>query len=418
MIFRVVFDPQIQYNTRMFTDKTIDYRTRFIEFYFNELHEHPIFQEMSNLSENSPWHRESSVAIHTDMVVAEFISRSPENWNQVDMVGAVAAAFHDFGKPESMEELYREDRGNYKRFAGHEKVSARIFEDWAASNMATMEWLGLEAKHIHMIAWLCEYHLPWALKKPEKRRALALTAMYIERECSALLDPFYTQATQQEVYSANILERLLLSDTWGRISDDAETKRQNALIWVAEFQQLKLHIQLNPETIYEHAGPRRFGTEDDSAPVLYVAIGAPACGKSTFRRELNEETLIHNLDDLRREWYNDDNVDMQTIWKRSTEDKQFMNKVHKHFIELIKTGQNVYGDNTNASSKVRRFYVTEARKHGYKVVALLFPTPLQILLDRQKSRGDEAVPDFAIKNIWNAISQPQIGEFDEILVIE
>ncbi|KKL16328.1 hypothetical protein LCGC14_2496670, partial [marine sediment metagenome] len=41
----------------MFTDNT-DYRSRFIEFYFNELHEHPIFQEMSNLTEGSPWHRE------------------------------------------------------------------------------------------------------------------------------------------------------------------------------------------------------------------------------------------------------------------------------------------------------------------------------------------------------------------------
>ena len=88
---------------------TIDYRSRFIEFYFNELQTHPIFQEMNSLAEESPWHREDSIGIHTNMVVSEFISRSPANWERVDMVGALACAFHDFGKPKAMEIVFRED---------------------------------------------------------------------------------------------------------------------------------------------------------------------------------------------------------------------------------------------------------------------------------------------------------------------
>ena len=80
---------------------TIDYRSRFIEFYFNELQTHPIFQEMNSLAEESPWHREGSIGIHTNMVVSEFISRSPNKWEQVDVVGAMAP--HELVAADAME---------------------------------------------------------------------------------------------------------------------------------------------------------------------------------------------------------------------------------------------------------------------------------------------------------------------------
>ncbi len=393
------------------TEEKQDLCSRFIEFYHNELHSHPIFQEMNNLAEESPWHRENSIGIHTDMVVAEYLTRCPADWTIVDMVGAMACAFHDFGKPSAMEIVYREDRGNYKRFGGHEKVSARIFEDWAVQNMATMEYLGLETKHIHMIAWLCEYHLPWAIKKTDKRRNLALTALYIERECGP--DLHYTEF--KGMHSVQLLSRVLLSDTYGRISDDPETKRENAHNWCSEFEYFKEQV-FNSNLLSE---PQ---PDEDDRPVLYMAIGAPACGKSTFRQELADDTLIHNMDELRCEWYLEDgqnsDEDYDIAYKRSTEDKQFTSKVHQNFMQLIKTGQNVYCDNTNASAKRRRFYVTEAHKRGYKTVAVLFPTPLQTLLDRQKSRKDKTVPEYAVRRLWEAISQPSFGEFDEILVID
>ncbi len=391
---------------------TIDYRSRFIEFYFNELQAHPIFQYMNSLAEESPWHREDSIGIHTNMVVSEFISRSPDTWERVDMVGAMACAFHDFGKPKAMEVVYREDRGDYKRFPGHEKMSARIFEDWAVSNMDKMEYLGLELKHVHMIAWLCEYHLPWGIKKGYKREALARTALYIECECQD--DPF----CGEEVHDVNILERVLLSDTWGRISDDFETKRANALAWANEFTKLKI------EMFYKHDADEQIRSDpDEEEAVLYMSIGAPASGKSTFGEGFGSDVLIHNWDNLREEFYVDEptgdrDTDYDLAFDRSVEDKEFVSKCHQHFISLIKTGKSVYVDNTNASAKRRRFFVDQADRRGYRKVAVLFPTPLQTLLDRQKSRTDKTVPINAVKQIWESISMPQIGEFDEIWVIE
>lgn len=380
------------------TTHTDNFRSRFIEFYYNELQDHPIFHEMNTLAEDSPWHREESIGIHTNMVVAEYISRTPPVWSQVDVVGAMACAFHDFGKPTSMEVVYREDRGEYKRFTGHEKISARIFEDWAASNLDTLSYLGLSPKHIHMIAWLCEYHLPWAIKKDDKRRNLALTALYIERECAKEMSLY------NYPHEANILERCLLSDTYGRISDDAETKRNNALLWCAEFSAYKHSLSIDDK--------------DESAPTLYIAIGAPGCGKSRFRQTL-PDAVVHNMDELRMKWYATGNTDedYDAAYLASTKDNKFTSKVHQHFIELMKTGKDIYCDNTNASPKRRRFYVDQAHRREYKVVGVLFPTPLQTLFDRQKTRPDKTVPDFAVRRIWDAVSQPQIGEFDEIRTV-
>lgn len=394
-----------------------DYKNRSILWYEEEFKISPLYLDMEETIEESPWHRERNVAVHTNMVVAEFISRSPDSWTIVDVVGFMAVVFHDTGKPSALEIVYREDRGNYKRFGGHEKVSARIFEDWAISNMGTMKYLGLELKHIHMIAWLCEYHLPWGIKKPAKRVSLARTALYIERECQDSL--FLVGGWDSQHQRVDILERVLLSDTWGRISDDFELKRTDALAWVAEFTKFKIKMFYEHD-IHEYSERIRSG---DERPTLYMSIGAPGCGKTTFRRTLSDEVLIHNLDNLREEWYVDEptgdkTIDYDLAYLRSTEDKQFSSKVHQHFMELVKTGESIYCDNTNASPKRRRFYVDQASSRGYKTIAVLFPTPLQTLIDRQKSRTDKTVPLAAVNQIWDAISQPQIGEFDEILVIE
>ena len=380
----------------------VDLRSRFIEFYHNELSFHSTFERMRSTVEDSPWHREANVGVHTDMVVAEYISRSPEVWNERDVVGAMACAFHDFGKPDAEETVWREDRGDYRRYTGHEKMSARLFESWAAENFGRIEYLGLDVTDIYKITWLCEHHLPWGVRKPLKREALALTSLFIDD---------YTDD--------NILERVLLSDTWGRISDDAETKHANALAWVEEFVTFKAEV--NAKRL---EGP----IVKPKRPRLFIAIGAPACGKSTFRDELDQDenfgdVLIHNMDEMRIKFYLDPDIanvtdeDYDYAYQRSTEDKAFGSRVHQEFIQMIKTGKNIYGDNTNASAKRRAFYVTEARKKGYTVVAVLFPISLDECLERQKTRTDKTVPAFAVANLYNAIQMPQLGEFDMIRIV-
>ena len=59
---------------------------------------------MASMSEgNSPWHRENTIGIHTDMVVSHYLANSPNEWDKQEVLGAFACAFHDVGKPRASE---------------------------------------------------------------------------------------------------------------------------------------------------------------------------------------------------------------------------------------------------------------------------------------------------------------------------
>ena len=103
------------------------YRGAFLELYA-QLTTTDMFLVMEQTVEASPWHREANVKVHTDMVVSEYVQRTDAakiQWERTDFLGAAACAFHDTGKPAAKIQKYREDRGNYFAFHGHEVVSSR-----------------------------------------------------------------------------------------------------------------------------------------------------------------------------------------------------------------------------------------------------------------------------------------------------
>jgi len=152
-------------------------------------------------------------------------------------------------------------------------------------------------------------------------------------------------------------------------------------------------------------------------PTLIMPIGASGSGKSTLRTKLlldNPELTIYSWDDLRLEFYSS-NYD--EAYKLATEDNNFGKKVNARFMELIKTGNDIYVDNVNVSKKRRAFFINEARRRGYFIRAVVFPVALDVILSRQLTRTDKTVPDFAVRNQYRSIQAPQFGEFDDVQVI-
>ena len=200
----------------------MDYKQAFLSWYDNFKHT-DLFLSMEAISENSPWHREATVGIHTEMVVDEYVNaadlyhsdecRIDPIWDRMTYLGAIAAAFHDVGKPAARTAKFSEARGNYFSYPGHELMSARLFEDYA-----TKRFPMFGAQDIYVICWMLEHHMPWEVKDKTKRENMAKTVKMYD-----LLDVF---------------TRLLLSDQYGRTSDDAETKRADVRAWIAEFREL------------------------------------------------------------------------------------------------------------------------------------------------------------------------------------
>lgn len=357
---------------------------KFIHWYNEDFKQTELWQPMVDTCEGSPWHREHSVGVHTDMVVTHYLLQWSNDiyWSANDRMifGAIACAFHDTGKPGARVAKHSEARGDYFAFSGHEKMSARIWEDYAVSNWEMLSaTFGLVPLDIFKIGFLIEQHKPWDLKKEAKLNMLAETLFVFD-----LGLPFNC---------------MLVADNKGRISDDAETKIQNALDWLSNFN-IRAGVEY-PDRSFE------------GKPIMFVPIGASATGKSTLGKQFNATSF--SMDTLRTEWYGDD---YSEAFQASCDDKEFNAKVMKRFNEIVNTKEPIFLDNTNTSRKGRTKFITQAKHKGYHVIAFLMPVSLDQLNDRQGTRLDKFIPPGVSYRQYMGLGLPQIGEVDDIQVLD
>ena len=358
----------------------------FIRWYHNVFQQDVLFKVMETTTEGSPWHREINVGVHTNMVVSEYINGLNSDWSRDHVIGALAAAFHDIGKPDACRKngiKFKPERGNYLSFGGHELISARMWEDYAVRNWVELkETFDLVPYDIYSVSFLIEYHLPWGIKKTQKLDNIALTSI----------------VTSQPLVYTN----LLLADTYGRISDDQVEKRTKVHAWVDNF--LTEVVPRQAASDYEPA---------NGQPVMILPIGPSGAGKSTHQAGF-EDFEHYSWDDLRHEFYHAD--DYAKAYEMSCDDNQFQSRVNARFMDIVKAGKNIYVDNVNIGKRRRNFFITEARRKGYFVQAVLFPVDLMTLMNRQISRPEKTVPEYAVRQHFMNLQVPQFGEVDDVIV--
>ena len=366
---------------------------KFVNWYHEYFRNSLLYRNMESTVEGSPWHRERNVGVHTDMVVAQYLAQVPvDAWTIETLCGALACTFHDVGKPSAEEVRFKPERGEYRAYSGHEVVSARMWEEFAVTQWHVLKELsGLEFTpfHIYSVAWMIEHHLPYGVKKADKLDRFHRTAQVVSGGGSAFTD-------------------VLTADGFGRISDDADTKRQNVLEFCDEFLP---HQQSKPDWI-------QLPLWQQMDKVCVLPIGASGSGKSTWTvdfAELQSNIVVsHSWDELRLEWYDPD--DYSHAFEMQCADKDFGKKANARFMEELDQFNVVVVDNTNTSKKRRAFHVNSARQKGFFLLAVLFPVSYMQLGERQGGRTDKSVPPNAVFRQHGSVQMPFYGEFDQILV--
>lgn len=363
-------------------------RGKFIAWYNNEFKLDLLYARMRETVEASPWHREVNVAIHTDMVVSEYISWADKEWSFETLIGALACSFHDTGKPGARVEKYKPERGTYNSFGGHEIISARLWEDYAIRNFERIRQLFGERPavmfdYIFQIGFVIEHHMPYQQTDDKVQNMATTAALYFDEP---------------------IFQNHLTADTHGRIADDHEDKIASVDAWIVEFEK-KMHVPVHMDPVIH------------DEKTLIMPIAPSGAGKSSLLAKLwRQYPGIHHYswDKLRLEWYDSD---YSKAYKMSVEDSSFNAKYMKEFKTQVLAGKTIYVDNTNLSRKRRRPFIDDARKHGYNVIGYVFPIALETLFHRQKTRGDKNVPAEAVRQHYMVLQGPLYGEFDYIEVV-
>lgn len=386
----------------------------------------PIWQQMIDTIEDSPWHREANVAVHTEMVVDQAAVFAPlyELSERNAKLLFLACFFHDFGKPESEEICTKEDGTLYRRYPGHEMVSARLFEQIFVSQYKELFEGWVTPEEAHAVTFLIEHHLPY--KVTDKRKRIQ-----------------YGWAMQEMFGGPETLYAMLRSDTWGRISDEQPAKKQAVMEWCFAFQEM---FDAEIEDVFMGYNVQKYVR-------LVLLVGPSGAGKSTVAKELIDLGFeYYSWDALRVEFYqkyveahnksvmecdaeivgadevSDHLIELPTDekelyhaafkhWSSDAHDSEFKQLQAQRFQELVNRGASIVVDNTNLTRKRRRGMLEMARQKKYRTKAIYFQASLDMLFRRAQTRTDKRLPLDVVQHQFNSVQVPFVGEFYEVAVV-
>lgn len=383
---------------------------QFFSEFWERVRQSPNWATMENTVENSPWHREANVAVHTGMTISEYLKQfAADRTERQRAITLIALLFHDFGKPEAEETLEKKDEPGvfYRRYAGHEPISGNEFLSFMCDNHELREMFfaqGFTWMDIRMIKVMIEHHLPYGLKNEQKRQKLK---QMIDTTFGEDVTCFYD---------------MLRSDCHGRISDDHPTKKQAVEDWIAEFQTVEYKARVVPE----------------GGPELIVMVGISGAGKSTLIESMNPDWLVFSEDRLRYTYAFDNMstgeiVEMQAmseadkyqyVWnfchmRKKDPDAVVDPDVPKvltfdqfsavAYGKILETGRAVVLDRMNQGRKTRSKFIEAAKQKGYRIRSIEFYISEAKAKERQKTRGDKQLSDYRVHQIAMQLETPWLG---------
>ena len=146
---------------------------------------------------------------------------------------------------------------------------------------------------------------------------------------------------------------------------------------------------------------------------LYIAVGLPGSGKSTYAKNfVNGKDIEYLSSDELRAVYGKDETDQSVT-------SIVFGHIKRKVDEFLKDGKNVLVDATSVNRRERSDYINSAKKYSAKVVAIVFKMDRQGLIDRNKKRGEQGgrvVPDFVIDKMLAKFEEPSYNEGIDVII--
>jgi predicted kinase len=133
---------------------------------------------------------------------------------------------------------------------------------------------------------------------------------------------------------------------------------------------------------------------------LVVLVGLPGSGKSTYLERLG---VIGLSSDAMRKLLADDET-IQSIHPQVFETLRYLLRQR-----MMLQREVTYIDATNLTPDERHPYIAIGRAYGCEIEAVFFDVPLEVCLERNRSRG-RAVPEEALRTMSAKLRVPSADE--------
>lgn len=158
---------------------------------------------------------------------------------------------------------------------------------------------------------------------------------------------------------------------------------------------------------------KQVSKQDSKQSTLYIPIGVPGCGKSTFVKGLSKEyddVVVIETDKIREE--------LTGSQEDQTQNKKVFEIAHSRLDKGLAndvSGEKVFVfDATNISKWARKSIIDIGKKYNAKIIAVVITTPLGTCLKQNRNR-DRVVPEDVIIRMFRNLEEPDKSEgFDEI----
>lgn len=346
------------------------------------------FPEMETCHHSARWHKEGSVINHTRLVYNAMCEKiknvKRKDYTEWSLIMLSAALFHDIGKISTT--YFDEKQGDWcckSHGEAGEKLFRKVFFD---------ERLDLREK----VAYLIRYHmlLHHTMQKGKDRQRNELIQM---------------------MYGTMPIEDMLLLNVCDMRGSLNEENNDN---------NIARHIKSITDAVNELKKDRKnnpFYYVNDRSARMYVMIGVPGSGKSTYAEVLKDTEKakgVFSLPIISRDLIR---IEMgmcgegEKCMGSPKQEDEVTRRVKESIQNLSSMGMSFIVDNTSLKKKYRDQYIDYIKKYDVAPIYVYVEAPS---LEENFKRRDGEIDSSIIQRMWDGFEFPNHSECYEMWLVD